>query len=612
MTMERKKSKFLYDFLPGATFNHSETNLSGLISFLNPDINDHGQEVTPDLPDQYVLRRVKRHASKWDNWDQIEFNVAEVDIVQPGSANFEVFPRNFACSHCGSVNQFHYTDIQDYTGGSTVNCSRCDTPLRDHDQMRFAAVCSCGQIQDIYVPTHCGAGMAFRESGVQLTDSYWLCSSQSCSHREPFNAGGKCFNEACDRNDLRVLPHSASTTFYPQTETLVNVRQDLDTLHTNDLYQIQIVSDYLLRNEDIGEPDPDEVMDLAMELRQAGEAETNEEARELAKERLTVDVSHHRDLTADFLEKTFSDQEQVQLSEELFEYLSITSEKYDQSDYIYSYTLQELASGAVQTHLPQRQVEEYVTERNRRNLSSVRLVKNFPITTVTYGYTRLSPEVSGGFGDSDVNEDAVPPALNLFRSGKWADIEIFARTNDAEAVMFTLDPETVLEWVRANFEVELEIEDLDRWYLANVTNPGRYAEIDGDAEPVSRAVFSLLHSYSHALIEAIGSLSGYGRESLVEHLLPRTLSVIIYKRSDTDYSLGSIFTLFEERFLEVMSQMEESEFCTYDTICRADHNCACEDCLFLSNITCGNSNKNLSRSVLFGGKFDGAEIDGYL
>ncbi|WP_226023653.1 hypothetical protein [Halomicrobium salinisoli] len=612
MTMERKKSKFLYDFLPGATFNHSETNLSGVITFLNPDYNEAGQEIGPDLPDQYILRRVKRHASKWENWNQIEFNPANVNIVQPGSANFEVFPRSFACSNCGTVNQFHYSDIQDYQG-TAVECQRCGVPLRDHDQMRFAAVCSCGQLQDIYVPEHCGAGMSFREDSVELGDSYWRCTKQGCDHTEPFNAGGKCFNENCDRNDLKVLPHSASTTFYAQTQTLVNVRQDLDTLHTNDQYQVQIVSDYLLDEDQIGEPDPDEVMDLAMELRQSGEAQTNDEAREMAKKRLTVDVSGHRDTTAVLLDSQFEDREQVRLSEEIFEYLSVASDAYDEEGYIYSYTLQDLADGTTETHLKQDRLDEYIEYRNERKLSDVRLVKNFPITTVTYGYTRTSPEPDGTYGaGDDGSNDAVPPSLNLFRSGKWADVEIFAKTNDAEAVMLTLDQQAVFEWVEENFDIKFNIDDLERWYLTKVTDPGRFGKLDPETEPVSRAVFTLLHTYSHAVIEAIGALSGYGRESLVEHLLPRTLSTIIYKRADTDYSLGSIFTLFEEEFIDVMHQIEEAEYCTYDSICRSDHNCACEDCLFLSNITCANSNNNLSRSVLFGGPFDGKIIDGYL
>jgi hypothetical protein len=178
--------------------------------------------------------------------------------------------------------------------------------------------------------------------------------------------------------------------------------------------------------------------------------------------------------------------------------------------------------------------------------------------------------------------------------------------------MLTMDKEAVVKWLSENDIIDdPHIEDLDRWFLANVSHPSRFEALDPAGDTVSRAVYSLLHTFSHSVIQSIGTLSGYGRDSLVEHLLPRTMSVIIYKRSDTDFSLGSIFTLFEERFTDVVEQLDETEYCTYDSVCRRDHNCACEDCLFLSNVTCQNSNKNLSRSVYFGGPFDGSHITGF-
>jgi hypothetical protein len=170
----------------------------------------------------------------------------------------------------------------------------------------------------------------------------------------------------------------------------------------------------------------------------------------------------------------------------------------------------------------------------------------------------------------------------------------------------------VFDWLVENDVVDgFDVDDLDRWFLANVAHPSRFEQVDPDEDPVSRAAYSLLHTFSHSVIQSIGTLSGYGRDSLVEHLLPRTMSVIIYKRSDTDFSLGSIFTLFEERFDDVVDQTDETDYCTYNTICERDHNGACEDCLFLSNVTCQNSNQNLSRSVYFGGPFDGGHVSGF-
>jgi hypothetical protein len=511
--------------------------------------------------------------------------------------------------------------------------------------MQFVMVCKCGQIQDMYVPDHCGAGMGFRNPGVGFENAFWYCTANGCNHTEGFVPGGTCFNPSCEGEDLQIQPHSASKTFYPQTQTLINVQKNLDTLHTNDTYQTQIVSDYLLHRSGDGGPTDDEVMDKAMDLLAEGEADSNKEARELARERLTVDIQEHREETERFLNTHLHDDEQVRLSEELFEYLSVVDPEYDDGDNIITTTFDDLLNDpTAETHLSDDRLEEYLDLQDSLDLAEVRLIKNFPVTTVTYGFSRLAPnpdpdaqgfvaeslsssesdesvETDGGVdteeepidetGNALGDDSEVPPRLNLFNAGKWGDTEVYARTTDAEAVMLRLDKDAVLEWLMTNGVIQSSsVEDVDRWFVSHPGSPGRFERIDPDAD-VTRHSYTLLHTFSHIVIDAIGTLSGYGRDSLVEHLLPRTMSVIIYKRPDTDFSLGSIFTLFEERFDKVVEQIEESEYCSFNTVCRKEHNAACEDCLYLSDITCQNVNYNLSRSTYFGGPFDGTNIRGF-
>lgn len=637
--MERRKMKFLYDFLPQNTFNHAETDLSGQITRLHEERDEAGQSKASDLPAKYILNRVSRHGSRWVNWDSLSLSPEDATIKTPGAANFVVYPRTFECGTCSSVKQFRRQEVEDLTDqdADAVTCDRCGDSLRDYHQMQFVMVCKCGQIQDMYVPEHCGAGMGLRNPGVGFDNAFWYCTANNCSHTEDFVPGGRCFNPSCDGEDLQIQPHSASKTFYPQTQTLINVQKNLNTLHTNDSYQTQIVSDYLLHRSDAGNPTDDEVMDKAIDLLGSGEADTNEEARELARKRLSIDINEHRTETKNFLNSHLDDDEQVRLSEELFEYLSVVAPDYDDGDEIITTTFDDLLNDpTTETHLPESRLEEYIDLRDTLNLTEVRLIKNFPITSVTYGYSRLSPnpdpdseglvsealrstdsnepaQTDGGVGtDGGVLEDQeVPPRLNLFNSGKWADTEVFARTTDAEAVMLRLDKAAVVDWLIANDVIsEDSVADLDRWFLSHPGSPGRFERIDSRAI-ITRHCYTLLHTFSHIIVDAIGTLSGYGRDSLVEHLLPRTMSVIIYKRPDTDFSLGSIFTLFEERFDKVVEQIKEADYCSFNTVCREEHNAACEDCLYLSDITCQNVNYNLSRSTYFSGRFDGQTIDGF-
>ena len=321
--MERSKSKFLFDFLPESTFNHSESDLSGMITRLHEDRDDSGNAAADELPDEYIIRRVQRHINRWYNGDQLDFGFETAEVVTPGAANFEVFPRTFKCGNCGTVNQFTPTEIRDFPeNNDNVPCERCGNGLSDRDQMRMISYCRCGGIQDIYVPEHCGAGMEYRNPTVRYEDAYWRCTNPGCSYTDRFDGGSVCFNPDCDGTDITTLPHSASSTFYPQTQTLINAHQNLNALQDNEEYQAQIVSDYLLRNTDAGGPSEDELLGAAMELMANGEVTDREDAIELARTRLTADSTEHRKQTKQFLRETFDDIEQLRLSEELFEYLS--------------------------------------------------------------------------------------------------------------------------------------------------------------------------------------------------------------------------------------------------------------------------------------------------
>lgn len=451
MTMERKKSKFLFDYLPDNTFNHAESDLSGIVTRIHEDRDESGRSKASDLPDSYMLRRISRHAVDWPNWDLLSLDPENASIVTPGAANFEVFPRTFACGNCGSVNQFRPEDIRDFSskGTRTLDCERCGERLRDHHQMQFVVVCRCGQIQEMYVPEHCGAGMSFRNPGVSFESAYWVCTAAGCNAKQEFRPSGKCFNPECeyDQQARKLLPHSASQTFYPQTERLINVRKDLDTLVSNDQYQIQIVSDYLLERAGNTGPSEQEKLSKAMELMETGEAEGRDEALTMAEQRLTVDIQSHRDETKHLLSDRLSGVDQIKLSEELFEYLSVVNPDYDEGDRITSYTFAELASeDGPETHLEADSVQRYCELRDQLNLEEVRLIKNFPITTVSYGYSRIEPspggyrtqQSAGSRADDDSDGEAAEtdggttspspgseeagdpsPLLNLFSSGQW-------------------------------------------------------------------------------------------------------------------------------------------------------------------------------------------------
>jgi hypothetical protein len=426
-----------------------------------------------------------------------------------------------------------------------------------------------------------------------MRDAYWKCSACGTRIGDGYLTLDHC--DYCGKSK-QIKVHSSSSTFYPQIEKFVNITdEDLEFITDSEAYQLETIANYLV-DEDAessrDEPDvpPDEVLDRLgvteeeylreMEDYEEKQAEVRDEAEEWATDNL-------------------DDDERRIVSEELFEYDSLVS-----NGDITDTTLEDLYEVAdTRPDIVQSEIDQYREARDELSFDSVRLITDFPITTVVYGYSRLNP---GPGEDSE---------LNTFQA-KTGDDRMFAQTADAEAVMFSLDEEQVLAWLIENDVID-DWPDMDnrQWLLSHLQEYPFYEEIDPDDEgsQEARYTLSLLHTLSHTVMNSIDALSGYSKSSLIEYLLPHTLSFVIYKHSDTDFNLGAMHTLIENRFLEVADYIQsDADVCMYDPVCEEEENAACEDCLYISNISCDNGNHNLSRSTIYGGDFDGREITGYL
>lgn len=667
--MERSQSKFIYDFLPWNTFNHAHNNLSGRIGTLKPELNEYGQEVTPDLPKNYLISRIHRHISKWPNADAIrdDLTYANTELVKPGWANYFVYPLTFECDACKSVTKFSRDQMDEMTeeGNDARYLAICQNPhcgetLSDRDQLPFVAICECGAIDELNVPTCCDAGMQFRRPTTQMSSWHWSCAVNSgCDNKSFWDTPVFCPNGDCDNRNLEVMNHTSSSAFYPQVRNLINVQPRLDDLHSSDHYQAQIVSDCLLGDEG-GEVDEHEKRRVANNLLDgdffnAPREEVEEKMKE-AEEQLMVDVQGHREDTETWLQGNDPDSEKwwpsngyegdpTTLAEELYEFLSVVSEDYAPASGIESISYQEMVDNdAEDTHLSLPKVRKYNNLRENLNFSEVRLIKDYPITAATYGYTRTDAnppgenrnpaeahaEEDGRYEEGEGNDGDRPVQLNLFRTGDYSAPQILAQTNDAEAVLVQFDLEKVMAWLDENdlldepssFGETVSLPDTDdaeamrKWFVTHIIPPGRYDELDDESAPgtpecITRHCYTLLNTTAHLFINGMGALAGHQRESLVEHLMPRTMSFVIYKRPDTNFALGSLWTLFEEQFDDFAGHLNELYDCSYDPVCIHDENGACEDCLYLAAISTENANHNLGRGTFYGGNFDGRNLTGY-
>jgi hypothetical protein len=140
-------------------------------------------------------------------------------------------------------------------------------------------------------------------------------------------------------------------------------------------------------------------------------------------------------------------------------------------------------------------------------LSDVRLIGDFPVTTVVVGYTR---------DDREADETIIRAFPRLRQDDPRT--PLFVDTIETEALMFRLDPQRILRWLILNGLVTGTPPDDDEaairaWILNRMVSVDPFQEIPKE-EPVARAVYGLVHSFSHLVLRQAVIQSGFARTSL--------------------------------------------------------------------------------------------------
>lgn len=602
--MERSKSQILFNFLKNDTFDYEESGVIGKVNSIIPDPN------STKLPGGYIRERIQPQLNGWQN--PPNFNT-DTNIVVPSSVEFEIFPRTFECGNndCKMLTTFSRSEFKQFQNNRSTELScanpNCSHSLSARDQLQLVNVCRCGQVDSLYIPEN---GQFRLERSSQGLASSKLVSADGSDSIPVNRVNGECRECGAPADKQEVKVHSAGPCFYPQRATFVNIdREEIDLIQRNSRYREDLILEHISPDVDSEPKSATEALDDSVQglLDKLG---VSEEQVEEARREQRQEEEAKREEAKEFLEENFCDEEQTAISSELFELKRLQGDE-ETGDEVYAHSLSDLRERAEMDTLYDRQkVDEFLDLRDELGVKELRLMENFPITTAVYGYSRLSFNPDG------------ETELNSF-SGERGN-EIYAQTAEAEAVQVTLDLPTVYTWLQSHPFVDTDsVEDPDdtyelrRWFLQQISSEDEslfpFHDDVARRPAVKHAVLTLMHSYAHTLINGIDALSGYSRDSLVEYHLPRSLSFVVYKRSDTDFSLGAIFTLIEDRFDELVEQVrQESQDCMYDPVCASDDGHACEGCLYLSNLSCQYGNNTLSRALLFGGEYQNRQYEGYL
>lgn len=241
---------------------------------------------------------------------------------------------------------------------------------------------------------------------------------------------------------------------------------------------------------------------------------------------------------------------------------------------------------------------EIIEKNKTMGIDYCHVAEDVQIVNYSFGFTRkaMTPETAEG-----------ELKLLAFKSGQK--YKVYSSILDTEGILFQFSRKKIYDWLVANSWIEDDyfIDDEKQakiWFIEHIKleRISHFEEIS-ENDIVTKAVYSLLHTISHMLIQSAGVNSGLSKDSLSEIIFPNIPAIFIYSTTIQGITLGSISGLFETNYAKFLQHAYENyEICTFDPICSETQNGACVACAYIGDVSCVHFNKDVSRAWLYGGE----------
>jgi hypothetical protein len=221
----------------------------------------------------------------------------------------------------------------------------------------------------------------------------------------------------------------------------------------------------------------------------------------------------------------------------------------------------------------------------RMGITELAVTWEFPIAKAAFGFTRERHQP----GEA---------AIRGFRHPRQNDgkYPVYAVASSTEALLLTLSPREVLTFLYNRGEITAAPAD-------DASGRRQLLEIFADEAANSGAAATirvLVHTLSHLLLRGLddGQI-GFAEASLAEWLVPETLTFAIYANTLKEFTLGSLWTLLNDRSLSWLKTIvDRTVRCENDPICYQGTPRSCERCSYLT-FGCRLFNDALDRKVLY-------------
>lgn len=527
----------------------------------------------------------------------------------------EISPLVFYCSSCGTVSDLRNPDAVDKY---TWKCKNPDCGKWAVKQLQMIYTCECGYAQPIKIPYVQGVkNFKFRPNETQYKMFYRSGNSEKPAE----------FVQICPNCNSRLVPDNANSgrNYKPFTLKVINlVDQRNGQFYKKGIdAQKTIVCRWF---DKLSTADYEEILNN-IELAFSDAFKSDAQRRNVKQQvRALIDAGM---LPPEMFESavnnmlqnapnTKSVERYVAMCDDLFsrkktenpvgyaEWLSHFSFKLMQYDTLkYAKRIITLEE-AIQRQLNMEFIDspEEVTALNKKmGIANMQVSCDIQIINCTYGYSR---RVADPKNSTNKNCRLKLNAYDRTRDGT-ANL-VYGAKLDTEGILFEISQRKIVEWLYENNIIsEEQLPDLDdgisvkKWFAQYVHSDviSMFGEID-DSEKITKNVFALLHSMSHAFMNSAGELSGLSGNSLTEIILVETASIFIYAQTSQGIPLGALSGMAESNYAYFLKKaFDETKNCVFDPICTERDDTACSACLIIPEISCNHFNAELGRKYLY-------------
>ena len=527
----------------------------------------------------------------------------------------EISPLVFYCSSCGTVSDLRNSDAVDKY---TWKCKNPDCGKWAVKQLQMIYACECGYAQPIKIPHVQGVkNFKFRPNETQYKMFYRSGNSEKTAE----------FVQICPNCNSRLVPDNANSgrNYKPFTLKVINlVDQRNGQFYKKGIdAQKTIVCRWF---DKLSTADYEEILNN-IELAFSDAFKSDAQRRNVKQQvRALIDAGM---LPPEMFESAVNNMLQnapntknveryVAMCDDLFsrkktenpvgyaEWLSHFSFKLMQYDTLkYAKRIITLEE-AIQRQLDMEFIDspEEVTALNKKmGIANMQVSCDIQIINCTYGYSR---RVADPKNSTNKNCRLKLNAYDRTRDGT-ANL-VYGAKLDTEGILFEISQRKIVEWLYENNIIsEEQLPDLDddisvkKWFAQYVHSDviSMFGEID-DSEKITKNVFALLHSMSHAFMNSAGELSGLSGNSLTEIILVETASIFIYAQTSQGIPLGALSGMAESNYAYFLKKaFDETKNCVFDPICTERDDTACSACLIIPEISCNHFNAELGRKYLY-------------